>query len=87
MPEHPRGDGMDRTTANQDMFPRRLFLLYVLFYAGQAIYNTYLNLYLSSVVAFHKKWKKFAFEMTKSADKYLQIIKTKTAFKQPKKTA
>lgn len=40
---------MDRTTANQDMFPRRLFLLYVLFYAGQAIYNTYLNLYLSSV--------------------------------------
>lgn len=50
MPEHPKGgDGMDRTTANQDMFPRRLFLLYVLFYAGQAIYNTYLNLYLSSV--------------------------------------
>ena len=40
---------MDRTTFNQETFPRRLFLLYVLFYAGQAIYNTYLNLYLSSV--------------------------------------
>jgi hypothetical protein len=31
--------------------------------------------------------KKFAFEMTKSADKYLQGIKTENAFKQPQKTA
>lgn len=35
--------------AREEAFPRRLFCLYVLFYAGQAIYNTYLNLYLSSV--------------------------------------
>ena len=27
-------------------------------------------------VAFREKWKNFAFEMTKSADKYLQGIKT-----------
>lgn len=40
---------MDQTGWKEDEFPRRLFLLYVLFYAGQAIYNTYLNLYLSSV--------------------------------------
>lgn len=35
--------------AVQEAFPLRLFALYVLFYSGQSIYNTYLNLYLSSV--------------------------------------
>jgi len=30
-------------------FPLRIFALYVLFYSGQSIYNTYLNLYLDSV--------------------------------------
>ena len=30
-------------------FPYILFLVYVLFYSGQSIYNTYLNLYLSQV--------------------------------------
>lgn len=30
-------------------FPFRIFALYVLFYSGQSIYNTYLNLYLDSV--------------------------------------
>lgn len=30
-------------------FPIRIFALYVLFYSGQSIYNTYLNLYLNSV--------------------------------------
>lgn len=33
----------------RETFPLRLFALYVLFYSGQSIYNTYLNLYLSSV--------------------------------------
>jgi len=28
-------------------FPARIFLLYILFYSGQSIYNTYLNLYLT----------------------------------------
>lgn len=36
-------------TAAQEAFPLRLFALYILFYSGQSIYNTYLNLYLSSV--------------------------------------
>ena len=31
-----------------DPFPIRLFLVYVFFYAGQAIYNVYLNLFLNS---------------------------------------
>jgi len=31
----------------QDRFPVRLFALFVLSYAGQAVYTTYLNLYLS----------------------------------------
>lgn len=30
-------------------FPIRLFTLYVIFYAGQAVYNTYLNLYLNDI--------------------------------------
>lgn len=30
----------------RDGFPGKIFLVYVMFYAGQAIYNTYLNLYL-----------------------------------------
>jgi MFS transporter, PPP family, 3-phenylpropionic acid transporter len=30
-------------------FPNRLFLIYVVFYSGQAIYNTYLNLYLYDI--------------------------------------
>lgn len=33
----------------KDAFPTRLFLVYIFFYSGQAIYNTYLNLYLASV--------------------------------------
>ena len=32
----------------REAFPICLFSLYVLFYSGQSIYNTYLNLYLSS---------------------------------------
>ena len=32
----------------REVFPICLFSLYVLFYSGQSIYNTYLNLYLSS---------------------------------------
>ncbi len=31
-----------------DAFPTRLFLLYILFFSGQAIYNTYLNLHLAA---------------------------------------
>lgn len=31
-----------------DPFPIRLFMIYILFYAGQAMYNTYLNLFLDS---------------------------------------
>lgn len=34
--------------AQREAFPICLFALYVLFYSGQSIYNTYLNLYLSS---------------------------------------
>lgn len=34
-------------TSVQDRFPIRVFLVYVIFYAGQAMYNTYLNLYLN----------------------------------------
>lgn len=30
-------------------FPTRIFLIYVIFYAGQAMYNTYLNVFLRSV--------------------------------------
>lgn len=29
-----------------DRFPAKIFLIYVIFYAGQAMYNTYLNLFL-----------------------------------------
>ncbi len=32
---------------NKDRFPARIFSIYFLYYAGQAIYNTYLNLYLA----------------------------------------
>lgn len=32
----------------RDSFPARLFMIYILFYAGQAMYNTYLNLFLNS---------------------------------------
>jgi PPP family 3-phenylpropionic acid transporter len=32
---------------NRDPFPLRLFLIYFLFYAGQSIYSTYLNLFLA----------------------------------------
>lgn len=39
---------MERTVKQGDAFPVTLFSVYVLFYAGQAIYNTYLNLYLAS---------------------------------------
>ncbi|NBJ93100.1 MFS transporter [Parablautia muri] len=38
-----------QTNEKQDRFPVPLFALFFLFYAGQAIYNTYVNLYLSSV--------------------------------------
>lgn len=38
-----------QTEEKQDRFPIALFALFFLFYAGQAIYNTYVNLYLSSV--------------------------------------
>jgi PPP family 3-phenylpropionic acid transporter len=31
----------------KEPFPIRLFLIYILFYSGQSIYNTYLNLYLN----------------------------------------
>lgn len=31
----------------QNGFPLRIFLVYVIFYAGQAMYNTYLNLFLT----------------------------------------
>lgn len=30
----------------KDQFPAKMFLIYVIFYAGQAMYNTYLNLFL-----------------------------------------
>lgn len=32
---------------NRDSFPIKIFLIYVIFYAGQAMYNTYLNLFLN----------------------------------------
>lgn len=35
--------------SRREAFPLRLFAVYVLFYSGQSIYNTYLNLYLSEV--------------------------------------
>ncbi len=38
-----------QTEEKKDRFPIFLFALFFLFYAGQAIYNTYVNLYLSSV--------------------------------------
>ena len=31
---------------SREMFPVRMFMIYVLFYAGQAMYNTFLNLFL-----------------------------------------
>jgi PPP family 3-phenylpropionic acid transporter len=31
----------------KDIFPIRLFLLYILFYSGQAVYQTYINLYMA----------------------------------------
>lgn len=37
-----------KKASGPEAFPVRLFALYVLFYAGQSIYNTYFNLYLSS---------------------------------------
>lgn len=38
-----------RRKVNQDAFPTGLFTAYVCYYAGQAIYNTYLNLYLYQI--------------------------------------
>lgn len=38
-----------KSQASSDSFPFHLFLLYILFFSGQAIYNTYLNLYLHDV--------------------------------------
>lgn len=35
-----------QTDTRNDGFPAKIFLVYVLFFTGQAIYNTYLNLYL-----------------------------------------
>lgn len=32
---------------NSDRFPVNIFLIYIIFYAGQAMYNTYLNLFLT----------------------------------------
>lgn len=32
---------------DEKRFPTRIFLLYILFYSGQSIYNTYLNLFLT----------------------------------------
>ena len=34
-------------TSPKDSFPVRIFMVYVIFYAGQAMYNTYLNLFLN----------------------------------------
>lgn len=34
---------------DENRFPTRMFSIYFLYYAGQAIYNTYLNLYLADV--------------------------------------
>ncbi len=34
-------------TSPKDSFPARIFMVYVIFYAGQAMYNTYLNLFLN----------------------------------------
>ncbi|MFZ2538803.1 MAG: MFS transporter [Oscillospiraceae bacterium] len=34
---------------NKDGFPVKIFSIYVIFYAGQAMYNTYLNVFLSSM--------------------------------------
>ena len=34
-------------TPNNDPFPIKMFLIYILFYAGQAMYNVYLNLFLN----------------------------------------
>ncbi len=34
---------------NKDRFPVKIFSIYVIFYAGQAMYNTYLNVFLTSV--------------------------------------
>lgn len=31
----------------KDSFPAKMFLIYIIFYAGQAMYNTYLNLFLT----------------------------------------
>lgn len=34
---------------NSEKFPYKIFLVYVIFYAGQSIYNTYLNLFLTDI--------------------------------------
>lgn len=34
-------------TLNKDRFPVKIFMIYIIFYAGQAMYNTYLNLFLT----------------------------------------
>ena len=39
----------ERTLQINDGFPVSLFMVYVLYYAGQAVYNTYLNLYLDQI--------------------------------------
>lgn len=36
----------DFVTSKEEPFPIKMFLIYVLFYAGQAMYNVYLNLFL-----------------------------------------
>lgn len=37
---------MAESEQSREMFPVRMFMIYVLFYAGQAMYNTFLNLFL-----------------------------------------
>lgn len=34
---------------NTERFPIRIFMVYVIFYAGQSMYNTYLNLFLTDI--------------------------------------
>ena len=36
----------DFAASRGEPFPIKMFLIYVLFYAGQAMYNVYLNLFL-----------------------------------------
>lgn len=43
-----QGKGNLELQENTERFPMKIFLIYVIFYAGQATYNTYLNLFLRS---------------------------------------